>query len=262
MSPEDIAKYVVGVIPAAGVANRLGPLPCSKELIPIGLQRDGGTGELSTRAVAQYLLDKFRLAGIRKTLILIRSGKWDIPAYFADGSRYGMHVSYLIPRYLYGPPFSVDQAYPYLENKIVALGFPDILFSEDRAFGLLIDKLTQSDADVVLGLFPADRPEKVDMVSIDDAHTVRRIEIKPRSSELEFTWGIAVWRAEFTEYMHTHLAGLTGAAKVPHNLHIGDVLTSALADGMRIKGYPVSRQPYIDIGTPDDLQRAWADNLR
>ena len=38
-------REIIGVIPAAGRATRLGPLPCSKELFPVGFQNtDGNAG--------------------------------------------------------------------------------------------------------------------------------------------------------------------------------------------------------------------------
>ena len=63
--------------------------------------------------------------------------------------------------------YTIDQAYPHVRNAYVALGFPDILFSPDNAFTQLINQLRSRNADVVLGLFPADKPEKTDMVEID-----------------------------------------------------------------------------------------------
>ena len=66
---------VIGLIPAAGQSRRLQPLPCSKEVLPIGFHVDARTGDLSPKVVGHYLLEMFRAAGIRKTYIVIRDGK-------------------------------------------------------------------------------------------------------------------------------------------------------------------------------------------
>jgi glucose-1-phosphate thymidylyltransferase len=256
MLSEEIARKVVGLIPSAGHARRLRNLSCSKEVVPIGYHRDAATGKVTAKPVAQYLVERFKTAGIKNALFIIRAGKWDIPERCGDGSRFDMHFAYLLPRYPYGPPFSVDQAYPYLKERIVALGFPDILFDEDKAFPHILDKLAQDGADVVLGLFPANRPEKSDMVAIDDAHTVQHIEIKPRRCDLKYTWGIAVWKPRFTEYLHNYLGKVVASSRAPRDMHIGDVFISAIGDGLLIKGYTVSEEPYIDIGTPEDLNYA------
>jgi glucose-1-phosphate thymidylyltransferase len=51
---------VIGLVPAAGRARRIAPLPCSKELYPIGFQRMKGMEELRAKVVSYYLLEKFR----------------------------------------------------------------------------------------------------------------------------------------------------------------------------------------------------------
>ncbi|MGH8730039.1 MAG: hypothetical protein ACREV9_18180, partial [Burkholderiales bacterium] len=58
-------ENVIGVIPAAGRALRLQPLPCSKELFPVGME-DG-----RPKVVCHYLLEKMRAAGIAKACIVI-----------------------------------------------------------------------------------------------------------------------------------------------------------------------------------------------
>jgi len=110
-------KEVVGLIPAAGQAKRIAPLPMSKELFPIGFQVIDGEQTQRPKVVNHYLLEKFKHAGISKTFIVIREGKWDIPAYFGDGTFVNMQLGYLIMREPFGPPFTLDQAYPFLHNE-------------------------------------------------------------------------------------------------------------------------------------------------
>ncbi len=83
---------VIGLLPAGGQAIRINPLPCSKELYPIGFRRRGKDDSLSPKAVCLYLLERMRLAGITKIYIILRNGKWDIPAYLADGKISNMHL--------------------------------------------------------------------------------------------------------------------------------------------------------------------------
>ena len=86
---------IVGLIPAAGIAERISPLPCSKEIFPIGIQTNGRK-KPRPKVVCTYLLEKMSAAGITKAHIILRKGKWDIPAYLGDGSIVNMHLSYLI----------------------------------------------------------------------------------------------------------------------------------------------------------------------
>ncbi|RMD74724.1 MAG: nucleotidyl transferase, partial [Chloroflexi bacterium] len=68
---------MIGLIPAGGMATRLGPLPCSKELLPVGgwAEPDG----LRPRPIITYLLAQWQRAGITRAFIVVKPGKWDIP---------------------------------------------------------------------------------------------------------------------------------------------------------------------------------------
>ncbi|MGD8609869.1 MAG: hypothetical protein PVJ44_06090 [Desulfobacterales bacterium] len=89
----------IGLIPAAGIAKRLGSLAFSKELLPISIKTD--KKEPGLKAVSAYLLEKFRRAGVQKVFTIIRKGKWDIPNYYGDGSEIGIQLAYLIMTHPY-----------------------------------------------------------------------------------------------------------------------------------------------------------------
>jgi len=248
-------RKVVAIIPAAGSAARLSPLPCSKELYPVGLHTEGD-GVQRPKVVAQYLIEQLELAGIRKIFVSLRRGKEDIMTYFGDGASLGVDIAYLVTTIPYGAPYTIDRAYQFVKEDIVALGFPDILFESGAAFSAVLRRQGQRQADVVLGLFPADRPDKCDMVDVDGSGVVRQIVIKQQESPLPWTWGIAVWSPSFTRYMHDYLKDhLQRGASAPE-LFVGDVIRAAIDDGLRVEAIPVSDSPFIDIGTPEDLARA------
>jgi glucose-1-phosphate thymidylyltransferase len=251
----DPSRNVVGLIPAAGQATRLGPLPCSKEVYPVGLRPDPSGQGIHPRVVSQYLLEKMRFAGIGRGYIILREGKWDIPAYFRDGEIVGMRLAYLAVSATAGAPYTLDYAYPFVRDSIVALGFPDILFSPDDAYARLLAYQAASNADVVLGLFPADHPSTMDVAAVDDTGRVREIVIKPAKTDLTYTWGIAVWTPAFTEFMHEYLRPTrTTAAQQPEK-HVGDVIQAAIVRGMNVQAVRVSDVPFLDIGTPGNLAR-------
>lgn len=254
---------VVALIPAAGSATRLGSLPCSKEILPFGFQRDD-TGLPRPRAVVEHLLGELRGAGVRRGFVILREGKWDIPSYLGPGGRFDMDLAYLLAAHPYGTPYSLDQAYPFLTGQRVALGFPDIVYRPEGAFTRLLERQAQTDSDVVLGLFPAERPEKMDMVACGARGEVRDIVIKPPQTDLRMTWILAVWGPSFTEYMHaflsTHLDAVrTGRFPDPASSrepYVGDVVRAALYDGLSVGAVSFADGACIDIGTPDSLQRA------
>ena len=248
-------RQVVAIIPAAGNATRLSPLPCSKELYPVGFYT-GEDGIQRPKVVSQYLIEKLKHAGIKSVFFSLRKGKADIMDYFGDGSSFGVDIAYLVTSIPYGVPYTIDRAYHFLNNDIVALGFPDILFDPDDAFSNLLARQAERQADVVLGLFPADRPDKCDMVETDKNGIVKQIVIKPKHTSLTETWGIAVWTPSFSRYMHEFLKTHLNSGATEEELFIGDVIQAATKEGFYVDTVTVSKSPFIDIGTPEDLAKA------
>ncbi len=252
-------REVIGLIPAAGTASRIAPLPCSKELYPVGFRSVDSDGSMRPKVVSHYLLEKMRLAEITKVFIILRDGKWDIPAYFGDGKGLDMNLAYLMMDLPYGAPFTLDQAYPFVQDAIVALGFPDIIFEPEDAYRKLLLKQTETNSDIVLGLFSAGNPHKTDMVELDESGQIRALHIKPDQTQLTYTWQIAVWTPVFTRYMHQYVSNRkenTVNLKHQKELFVGDVIHAAIRDHMHIESVLFQDGNYIDIGTPEDLMRA------
>lgn len=254
-------REVIGLIPAAGTASRIAPLPCSKELYPVGFRSVNDGHELRPKVVSHYLLEKMRLANITNVFIILREGKWDIPAYFRDGKMLDMNLAYLMMDLPYGVPYTLDQAYPFVKDYMIALGFPDILFQPENAYSKLLDKQEESGACVVLGIFPASQTYKTDMVEVDKNGRVLSVQIKPAKTDLIYTWQIAVWTPDFTRFMHDYLLSVQGTfkehggIKAPE-LFAGDVINAAIKISMHVDSVLFEEGKYLDIGTPDDLIRA------
>ena len=83
--PNKNQRELIGLLPAGGKAERLQPLPCSKEIYPIGFRLKDGDRGVRPKVVCHYLLEKMRSAGVTKAHIVLREGKWDIPAYLGNG---------------------------------------------------------------------------------------------------------------------------------------------------------------------------------
>lgn len=257
---------VVGLIPAAGQAKRLQPFPCSKEMFPVGFSRDEQTGTPRPKVVSQYLMEKFQTAGITKTYIVIREGKWDIPGYFREGDGVGMSLAYLVIQGSLGPPATIDYAYPFVSQNRIAFGFPDILFGPNNAYCRLIQKQEQTEADVVLGLHRIEDTRVWDMVDVDEDGWVRGICMKPHTTTLTFGWHFAVWTPVFSEFLHGFLRSedtkrnldrLASTANDPGgDLAVGVVLQAALKAGLSIQSVKFPEGSYFDFGSPENLAKA------
>jgi glucose-1-phosphate thymidylyltransferase len=251
----NLPNNIIGIVPMAGLATRLGQLPCSKEIHPIAPEIWMKNGGEPPRVVCEYLLRKMQIAGITKVYIVIRNGKWDIPSFLEDGSAIGLNLAYLMMGLPYGSPYSIDQAYPFLDGSTVALGFPDMILGPGNIFKEVLEHQKTEQVDIVLGLFPTDRPDKVDMVEVNENKRITNIIIKPGQTDLKFSWGIAVWSPIFSSYMHNYLQLHQNDVKSKPELFVGDIIQSAINDGMRVEGIRVSDKPFLDIGTKDDLRQ-------
>ena len=258
-------RQAVGLVPAAGSGKRIAPLPCSKELFPIGFQRVEGNSEPRAKVASHYLLEKFRIAGITTAYIVLREGKWDIPAYFGDGTMLDMHLAYVVISDSCGPPDTLDRAYPFVQNKFIAFGFPDILFTPDDVFGQLLQQQLTTNADVVLGLYPAHDHRVMDMIRVDAGGRVTELVLKPAQTNLHYAWVCAVWAPAFTQFLHDFILSderrqyqREGGCQIDPqgDLPIGAVIQAAIFKGLRVDGVTFPTGTYIDIGTPDDLAKA------
>lgn len=260
-----VGRNVVGLVPAAGKGTRISPLPCSKELFPIGLQPGPDGGEPVTKTVAEYLLEQFRAAGIQRTIIVLRQGKWDIPAYLGDGSRIGMDLAYMVIGDSSGPPGTIDRAHAFVADQTVAFGFPDILMTPGNVYAQLLERLAGTGADAVLGLFPAHDTRLMDMVRTAGDGRVTELALKPAATDLHYAWLCAVWTPAFTGFLHEFVASDLAAETRRRSGHqidprgdlpAGAVVQAAVSAGWHVNTVCFPTGTYIDIGTPGDLARA------
>jgi glucose-1-phosphate thymidylyltransferase len=246
-----------GLIAAGGVASRLGALPCSKEVFPLANQFTNNR----IKVVCDNLISYYHAANIENVHFIIRKGKWDIPQLLGDGVEIGVNISYHIMNLPYGTPFTLDQAYQFIKDKYVAMGFPDIIMEPVDAFSILKDKLHETNADLVLGLFPIEYYWKWDMIEFD-GNSIKEIIIKGKRSDLKYGWSNAVWKPAFTEFMHQYLKAFVkknpDGKKIQKDgsqreVYVGDVFMEAIQEGLKID-YVIFETGFTnDIGTHEEM---------
>ncbi|SHE35805.1 glucose-1-phosphate thymidylyltransferase [Fodinibius roseus] len=248
---------IVGVIPAAGYARRISPLPCSKEIYPI-VQPDG-----SCRAAASYLMENLRKASVERAFMILREGKWDIPSYFSEEPKTGLDLAYVVTEATGGVPQTINKAYPFIKEDKVLFGFPDIILRPSSAYVSLLGKQAETGADLVLGIFKARDPRKMDMVDFNDKGAIEDIVIKPEKTSLMYTWIIAAWTPVFTGFLRDFIIkssseGFSGdeTSENKGELYIGDVFREAIQSGIKASSVRFEGGAYLDIGTPSELKKA------
>jgi NDP-sugar pyrophosphorylase family protein len=214
----------VGLVPAAGHARRLSPLLSgSKEVCPIG-----------GRPVIDYLLERMHVAKCGEIRVVTRPDKQDV----VD------HARARGARVILGEPKSVSESLlAGIEgldaDTAVVFGFPDTLWEPRDGFGALLAALGPGVA-AVLGIFRAEEPERSDVVRME-GDCVIAVDVKPKRPPSDLIWGCAA------TWVRT-LQGLHGCAEPGHLF--GELARRGLIRGVRL------RDPFVDIGTPEALQRA------
>lgn len=252
-------EQIIGIIPAAGRATRLGQMAGSKEVLRVG---DGN----NARPVGEFLLRQMAGAGAGNIFFVMRDGKWDIPATFGHGHRYGVNIAYLLMNAPWGPPFTIAQAFPFAGEATVVIGFPDILLWPSDAMARVVAHLHQSGADVTLGTFAARREDGCDLVTCDQAGQVLSItpkENNPRWQDNSQAWLFAAWRPVFTRFFAQRVAQLgTIAAGMPAEptpeWPVGSILADGLAAGFRVEAVHFDHGQFLDVGVPQRLALAGA----
>jgi glucose-1-phosphate thymidylyltransferase len=199
-----------------------------------------------------------RRGGVSKVFFILRKGKWDIPQYYGSGTPVGMQLGYLITERTFGPPYTLDEAYPFVRRARVALGFPDILIEPENAYAKTLQRLTSTGADLALSLYKPHKIQVSDMIAIDRTGRVRELVIKPNETNLTWGWIFAVWTPKFTEFIHEYLAVPRTSAQqpgsdLPPELSVGHVIQAAISEGLVIQSMIFRGKRYLDIGSPEGL---------
>jgi glucose-1-phosphate thymidylyltransferase len=232
---------LVGVLPAAGHARRLGEIGGSKEVLPLP-GRDGGV-----LPAAHGALEQMREAGVARACMVVREGKTDIPARLGDGRAYGVPLEFVSTPGTDSSPATIDVAYTLVSGADVALAWPDVLYEPADALARTVARLEEFD--IALGSYPTRPGGRFDVLDVDPDGTVRHLV----GGASGWTWALAGWRPQFTEFLHAFLAA---APPGERELVLNDVFEAALGAGMRLGIERFPDGSFLDIGTPEDLARA------
>jgi glucose-1-phosphate thymidylyltransferase len=247
----------IGILPAAGRGSRLGAIPCSKEIMPLGFQSPNSK-EVDWYPVTsiERHLKAFALAQVQRVGVIVGNTKWDIVRYLGNGERFNIPIAYFFQEKLHGMPFALDLAYSWIKEATILFAMPDTLISPSNTMAKLVEHHQTSGADITLGLFPTDTPHKFGMVVLNDTGEIVDFIDKPRQTDLKLMWGCAAWSAKFTQFMHDYLINLP----MPNNeVVLSDIFLAALQAGHQFEAFQIEAGHYHDIGTPESFQTAVYD---
>jgi dTDP-glucose pyrophosphorylase len=228
---------VIGIIPAAGEGQRIQPLGCSKELLPVGSRSIDGVQR--PKAVSEYLVERMIAAGATQICMVISPEKTDIIRYYAERD-YAAEIFYVIQKEARGLCDALFRAEPFArQSSNVLIGLPDTIWFPGNAFTAALD----SNAGVSLVLFPVTEPSSFDAAVCDEFGYVQRVEVKSPTAHSQWIWGaITCTGAAF------HALKLLWESRHREDQFMGHLLNAYIDAGNSVRGLHIG-ETYMDVGT-------------
>jgi|SRR5579859_4557968 len=246
---------MIGIIPAAGAGQRIQPLGCSKELLPVGSRIVEGVER--PKAVSEYLVERMIAAGAEQICMVISAEKTDIVKYYAERN-YAAEIFYIVQQKPCGLCDALFRAEPFARlHDQVLIGLPDTIWFPENAYLPALDRaaLDLGQADINLVLFPVADSSIFDAVSCDDQGYVQQVQVKTKEARSHWIWGAVTSRGE-----SFHRLKLLWEARHRTDEYLGDLLNAFIAAGNIVRGR-YSGEVYMDVGTFEGYRNA-QDYLR
>jgi len=223
---------LIGIVPAAGQAVRMGGIP--KMLLP------QPTGTLLSR-VCQELAnggaDRVYVGSNHKNLPLIEDVIPDKHTVYGVQAA-TMSETVLAARRWVG------------EHDVVALAMPDTFFTSrwGNVFQLMAERLVKRTDTLAMAAVWKIRPDqvgKLGLVDIGECNEVLAVIDKAKDSPLTEAWGALMWRPGFWDYIK------------PDHAHVGYALADAVQAGQHVEAIRIEGR-YWDCGTKDEYWKLCA----
>jgi len=236
---------MIGIIPAAGAGERIQPLGCSKELLPVGSRLVGSVER--PKAVSEYLVERMIAAGADQICMVISAAKTDIIEYYAERD-YAAEIFYAVQQTPRGLCDALFRAEPFArQHDRVLIGLPDTIWFPENAY---LPALTSDGADCNLVLFPVQDPSAFDAVVCDDLGYVKQVEVKSKAARSNWIWGAVTSTGDAF-----HRLKLLWESRHRGDEYLGDLLNAFIAAGNVVRGR-FSGELYMDVGTLEGYRNA------
>lgn len=237
---------MIGIIPAAGAGQRIQPLGCSKELLPVGSRFVEGVER--PKAVSEYLVERMIAAGAEQICFVISAEKSDIVRYFAE-REYAAEIFYVVqrqPRGLCDALFRAESFARYHDQ--VLIGLPDTIWFPENSFNVALG--SDRSAEINLVLFPVTEPQHFDAVVCDPQGYVAEVQVKQPQATSPWVWGSVITAGNaFRELF------LLWESRNRQDEYLGHLLNAFIAAGHSVRGSAVG-ETYMDVGTIDGYHQA------
>jgi dTDP-glucose pyrophosphorylase len=235
---------MIGIIPAAGAGQRIQPLGCSKELLPVGARVVDGVQR--PKAVSEYLVERMIAAGAKRICMVISAEKSDIVRYYAERD-YAAEIFYVVQRQPAGLCDALFRAEAFVpDDERVLIGLPDTIWFPENAYRPAVEQ----DSDVNLVLFPVTNPTVFDAVVCDEQGFVVRVEVKQLNAASRWIWGAVTASGKAFRALN-HLWN----ARHREDEYLGHLLNAYIDAGNPVRA-TYSGEHYMDVGTIEGYHSA------
>lgn len=239
---------MIGIIPAAGAGQRIQPLGCSKELLPVGSRMLDGIER--PKAVAEYLVERMIAAGAEQICMVISAEKTDLIRYFAERS-YAAEIFYILQHSPRGLCDALFRAECFAHNHdSVLIGLPDTIWFPENGYYQALSVLNNSQADVSLLLFPVTNPSAFDAVISDEHGYVKEVEVKKPDARSHWIWGAVTTTGSAFRNLK-----LLWESRHREDEYLGYLLNAYIAAGNIVRS-SCAGEIYMDVGTLDGYRQA------
>jgi glucose-1-phosphate thymidylyltransferase len=236
---------VIGIVPAAGSGQRIQPLGCSKELLPVGSRIVDGIER--PKAVSEYVIERMIAAGATQICIVISAEKADIIRYYAE-QEYPAEIFYVVQKRPLGLCDALFCAEALAsQHDQVLIGLPDTIWFPANAYRTVVDA---GEANVSLLLFPVDNPSAFDAVVCDSRNLVTRVEVKVRQPHSRWVWGAITMGGRSFRALR-----LLWEQRHRRDEYFGSLVNAYIEAGNVVRGCPIGHD-YLDVGTLEGYRKA------
>lgn len=248
------AVPLVGLLPAAGRGVRFGASGYIKELFPLLFTSGAEDRILEPRPLCEMALRAIRAAGAERCLVLVSPEKMEILRVLGAGAGVDLALAYMVQPEPRGLPHAVRCAWPWLGTADVVFAMPDTIVLPTDALRRVHEFRLRTGADLTLGVFPVEEPERFGPVEVAPDGTILRILDKPPHREVKTVWGVCAWAESFTRFC----AGWDAVAERerPAERVLGNAFEAARKAGLVVNACALEDGVYLDIGTPRGLREA------
>jgi glucose-1-phosphate thymidylyltransferase len=199
-------------------------------------------------------------SGIARAYVVTSAEKSDVRERLGSGGGGSPELDHLVLESSPASAYTVSIGTTAAGERLVALGFPDVLWQGDRAFRRLAEALDEEGAQVALGTFPRAPDYPTDGVQLDPSGRVLGFEPAHVADGLP-TWTLAVWTPPFSRLLEGEVAHRYGpwtGEAAQGELSMSQAFALALQAGLSMVSVRISDEPFLDIGDPGRLEAARA----